>query len=260
MIRMLLFTLLLLPFLPPAALAADTDALTAQIVARHPHPTPTQWGERLPGIVTRLATSDKVIALTFDACGGPKGSGVDERLLAFLEQERIPATLFINGRWIAANRERFAQLASVPWFEIANHGQNHQPASVSGRSAYHIKGTASVAELVDEVAHNARTIERLTGQAPRFFRAGTAYYDEVAVAIIGELGETAAGYSVLGDAGATYSAQQVEQALRAARPGDIVLLHMNHPTSGTAAGVIAAVPQLREAGYRFVRLSDLPLR
>lgn len=258
MIRMLLLSLLLLPL--PAALAADTDARKAQIVARYPQPAPLQWGERLPGIVTRIATSDKVIALTFDACGGPKGSGVDEKLLAFLERERIPATLFVNGRWLAANRERFSQLAAIPWFEIANHGQNHQPASVTGRSAYRIQGTASVAELVDEIALNARTIERITGKPPRFFRAGTAYYDEVAVTIAGELGETVAGYSVLGDAGATYSARQVEQALLAARPGDIVLLHMNHPGSGTAGGVMAAVPQLRKLGYRFVRLSELPLR
>jgi hypothetical protein len=31
---------------------------------------------------------------------------------------------------------------------------------------------------------------------------------------------------------------------------------MNHPSSGTAQGITAAVPRLIVAGYRFVRLSD----
>ena len=35
---------------------------------------------------------------------------------------------------------------------------------------------------------------------------------------------------------------------------------MNHPESGTGAGIMAAVPQLQARGYRFVRMSELPLR
>jgi hypothetical protein len=31
---------------------------------------------------------------------------------------------------------------------------------------------------------------------------------------------------------------------------------MNHPASGTAQGIAAAVPRLIATGYRFVRLSD----
>jgi hypothetical protein len=31
---------------------------------------------------------------------------------------------------------------------------------------------------------------------------------------------------------------------------------MNHPASGTAEGITAAVPRLIHAGYRFARLSD----
>jgi hypothetical protein len=39
-----------------------------------------------------------------------------------------------------------------------------------------------------------------------------------------------------------------------------VLLHMNHPESGTGAGIIAAVPELLRHGFRFVRMSDYPLK
>jgi peptidoglycan/xylan/chitin deacetylase (PgdA/CDA1 family) len=67
-------------------------------------------------------------------------------------------------------------------------------------------------------------------------------------------------FAVNGDAGATFTPWQVESAVTAAPAGSIVLCHMNHPNSGTAQGVAAAVPRLRAAGYRFVRLSDELIR
>jgi peptidoglycan/xylan/chitin deacetylase (PgdA/CDA1 family) len=80
-----------------------------------------------------------VIALTFDACGGPGGSV----------------------------------------FELANHGTRHLPLSVTGRSAYGIGGTRDAGEVYDEVATNQVKLTRLLG-TPRYFRAGTAYSDDVA--------------------------------------------------------------------------------
>src|ERR1044072_7652678 len=112
---------------------------------------PVQWGETVPGVRTRLDTRDKVIALTLDACGSPKGKGVDAALMDFLERERIPATLFINARWIDASPELFRRRAANPLFEIANHGTRHKPASVNGRSVYGIDGTRSAGELVEEI-------------------------------------------------------------------------------------------------------------
>jgi peptidoglycan/xylan/chitin deacetylase (PgdA/CDA1 family) len=127
---------------------------------------------------------------------------------------------------------------------------------VNGRSVYGIAGTRDVGELVDEIELNARYIADLTGKRPRFYRSGTAYYDEIAVKIAGDLEQQVAGYSVLGDAGATWSATQVTKALLGVRPGDIVILHMNHPEAGTGRGVMAAVPELKKRGFRFVRLSE----
>jgi len=221
---------------------------------------PSQWGERVTGVLTRLDTSDKVIALTLDACGSAKGRGVDSRLIDFLIREQIPATLFINARWIDANLELFKTIAANPLFEIANHGTWHKPASVSGRSVYGISGTKNAAELVAEIEQNARKIEAITGKRPTLYRSGTAYYDDVAVEIANALKHQVAGYSLLGDAGATYSAAQVTAALLKATPGDIALLHMNHPEAGTGAGIIAAVPELKRRGFRFVRMSDYPLK
>jgi peptidoglycan/xylan/chitin deacetylase (PgdA/CDA1 family) len=220
----------------------------------------TQWGENVTGVRSRLDTREKVIALTLDACGSAKGKGVDAHLMDFLAQERIPATLFVNARWIDANPELFRKLAQNPLFEIANHGMWHKPASISGRSVYGITGARDVGELVDEIGLNARKIEEITGKRPVLYRSGTAYYDEVAVKVANALEHQVAGFSILGDSGATWSASQVKAALLKAVPGDIALLHMNHPESGTGAGIMAAVPELKQRGFRFVRMSDYPLR
>lgn len=239
---------------------ATLESLKLQATARFAGVVPTMWGERVPGVRTRLDTSEKVIALTLDACGSTKGKGVDSKLMEFLIREQIPATLFINGRWIDANLELFRQLAANPLFEIANHGTHHKPASTTGRSIYGIAGTKNVAEIVEEIELNARKIEAASGVRPKLYRSGTAYYDEVAVQISQGLAHEVAGYSLLGDAGATWSAAQVKAALLKAIPGDIALLHMNHPEAGTGAGIMAAVPELKRKGFRFVRMSDCPLK
>jgi len=168
--------------------------------------------------------------------------------------------LFINARWIDANPELFAKLAANPLFEIANHGYAHRPASVTGRSAYGITGTADVPALVDEIEANARKIARLTDVRPRYYRSGTAYYDEVAVEVSRRLGQEVIGFSILGDAGATYRREQVKAALLKAMPGDIIIAHMNHPEGETAAGLKVAIPELQRRGFRFVRLSEYELQ
>ncbi len=230
--------------------------LKAGIVQAYGDRVPREWGEALSGVKTGLGTDQPVMALTFDACGGALGSGYDAELIRFLMREQVPATLFLNGRWIDACWETISELRGTTLFEIENHGRMHKPCSVSGRSAYGIAGTAGVAELVDEVEMNARMIEALTGRKPRFYRPGTAYCDEIGVQVVQALGYEVAGYNVLGDAGATYTCDQVREALLAAPPGAIVLLHMNHPDSGTREGVMQAVPLLRQRGVRFVRLGE----
>jgi peptidoglycan/xylan/chitin deacetylase (PgdA/CDA1 family) len=219
---------------------------------------PVQWGENVTGVVTTFYAPKKEIALTFDACGGSKTSSqYDAKLINFLNENRIPATLFINSRWIQSNPEAFARLASNPLFEIANHGTAHRPLSVNGKSVYNIAGTASPEEVACEINGNGDLIEKLTGKRPRFFRSGTAYYDEQAVAIAHKNGVEIAGFSVLGDAGATFSAPKVAHQLESARNGDIVIFHMNHPESGTCKGIIEGIAKLQAQGFDFVRLSDV---
>jgi peptidoglycan/xylan/chitin deacetylase (PgdA/CDA1 family) len=228
----------------------------AQVVARYGQLKPHTWGFDAPGVVRVVPATGRVIALTFDACGGPGGSGYDQALIEFLRRHEVPATLFLNSRWIDANPAAFRNLAAEQLFEIANHGTRHRPLSVTGRSAYGIAGTRSAGEVYDEVAGNRDKLTRLTGSPPRFFRSGTAYCDDIAERIVADMGERVVTFSVNGDGGATLTPSQVRSTVAASSEGSVVICHMNHPEGGTARGIAAAVPQLLDHGYSFVRLSD----
>ncbi|MBU9721034.1 polysaccharide deacetylase family protein [Bacillus alkalicola] len=219
----------------------------------------SEWGEHVSGVKNRLNTDDKVIALTFDACGGTYGSGYDEELISYLRSEEIPATLFFNTRWIKENKETFMELSNDKLFTIENHGTEHLPLSINGGTAWGIAATNSVSEVIEEVMGNQNLITELTGKSPSYFRSGTAFYDDIAVQIVEDLGLTTVNFNILGDAGATFTSSQVTNALVNATPGSIALLHMNRPESGTAAGVQEAIPILIEKGYEFVHLTDYEL-
>ena len=240
----------------PSSSGPAARVTRGEIESRYAATAPQVWGLDVPGVITRLRGAGKALALTFDACGGPGGHGYDAALIGFLRQEQIPATLFVNARWIDANPGVFGDLAADPLFDIANHGTRHLPLSVRGRSAYGIRGTSDVGEVYDEVDGNARKLLGLVGHPVRFFRSGTAHYDDVATRIVHDLGEQVIGFEVNGDAGATFTSRQVAEALDTVRPGSIVIAHMNHPGHGTAAGMRAALPALKSAGYRFVHVTD----
>lgn len=236
------------------------NEISRELSARYSGQVPRSWGENLTGVAVRLESVPKasgpVAALTLDACDGSGESGYDAGLIAFLRERRIPATLFVTSLWARANPQTLKELSSDPLFEIAAHGARHKPCSVNGKEAYGIKGTASITELVGEVEGNARELQRATGRRPHWFRAGTAFYDDIAVKIIRELGLNIAGYSIAADEGASLPAAKVAAKTMRAGNGDIILAHMNHPGGGTREGLMEALTRLQGKGYVFIRLSD----
>ncbi|MFV0432526.1 MAG: polysaccharide deacetylase family protein [Leucobacter sp.] len=229
------------------------------VIAEHEGRLPTQWGTDISGVVRTgadagLASSGDVY-LTLDACGGPAGSGYDESLIAGLVDAGVPATLFLNRRWIEANSDTAAQLARLPQFSIQNHGTAHLPLSVTGEAAYGIPGTPGAREAAMEVWENHLALTELTGTAPRWFRPGTAHLDDVGLSIAEALGERIAGFAVNADGGATLPAESVAAELGAVGGGEIVIAHMNQPGSGTAAGILQMIAPLRDRGITFGRLA-----
>ena len=83
---------------------------------------------------------------------------------------------------------------------------------------------------------------------------GTAIYDHASIERIQAMGYIVAGFSVNADAGATLPRKAIVARLRAVRPGDIVIAHVNKPGGATAEAFAAALPELLARGHRFVTL------
>jgi len=218
-----------------------------------------QWGEFVKGVVENVNTRNKVIAFTFDACGGKNGNGYDKELTDFLHDERIPATVFVSGRWIDANFKAFLDLSKDTLFEIENHGLNHKPCSTDGKSAYGIKGTADIGEAFDEMEANSLKIEAITKYKPHYYRSATAFIDETCVNMAAKTGITVVSYGVLSGDGVAFAYDSVieDNVIKKIKPGAIVIMHLNHPEWYTCEAMRKIVPKLRQMGYIFVRLNDL---
>ena len=200
---------------------------------------------------------DNRIALTLDACSGR----FDEDLISFLVRNRIPATLFVTKKWLERNARGLAILkANLELFDIEDHGENHIPAVVgAGRKVYGIPGEPDLLHLRREVAEGARAIEQATGVPPHWYRGATGEYDQQAADEIRRMGYGIAGFSVNADAGATLSRAAVRDRLRHVRAGDVIIAHMNKPSSDTAEGMSAGLIELLRRGLVFVRLDQVQL-
>ncbi len=232
--------------------------LKKKIVSEFAHANPGRWGEFVNGVKEKVSTQKKYIAFTFDACGGKNGNGYDKELIDFLHSEKVPATLFVSGKWIDSNFNTFLNLSRDTLFEIENHGLNHKPCSIDGESAYGINGTSGAAEAFDEIEANALKIKAITKNYPRFYRSATAFIDEACVRMANELGITVVSFQVLsGDAVAFTSGSEIEEnVLKKINPGSIVIMHFNHPEWNTFEAMQMIVPKLRHLGYSFVRLNS----
>jgi peptidoglycan/xylan/chitin deacetylase (PgdA/CDA1 family) len=202
----------------------------------------------------------KVIAFTFDACGG-RHSGYNAKLIEYLRREKIPATLFVTGIWIDKNRETFEQLAKDPLFEIENHGLMHRLCSTEGRSKYGVYPTRDLGDVIDEMELGARKIALITGRRPLFFRSATAYTDELSLKVAQRIGMEVVSYDVLsGDAMRQSAKKMSRNILAGARHGAVVIMHFNHPEWPDLEALELAVPELRKRGFTFARLEDFTVK
>ncbi len=198
--------------------------------------------------ITHLPTSEKVVALTFDACEAGKPAHLDEAITGYLVGHKIPFTIFAGGKFTRDNKPEMQKLQALPFVEIENHSwshNNHMPALSDQR----IKSEVVLAE---------KEILKDTGRQTHFFRFPAGNDDSRTDKIVEGLGYQIVHWRwATGDPSKAASANRlVDWSMTKTRPGDILIFHINGRGWHTAEALPRIVDALQRKGYRFVLLKD----
>ena len=198
----------------------------------------------LPG----AAAAAGAVAITIDDGPDP---GITPRVLDLLDEHRAKVTFFCIGERV----ERYSDLAREivsRGHSIENHSQHH----------FHRFSVLGPAAMAAEIERAQNTIEAVTGQRPRFFRAPAGLRSPFLEPVLARLGLQLASWTRRGfdtvnpNAGVVY-----ERLTLGLRGGDILLLHDGHAAC-TASGtpvIIEVLPRLLQA-VSAARLTPITLR
>ncbi|GGY16552.1 polysaccharide deacetylase family protein [Streptomyces djakartensis] len=206
----------------------------------------------------------RTVALTFDAdmtAGQGARAAAGERfdhpqLISTLRALRVPATVFMTGRWAEEYPDQARSIGRDPRFEVANHSYSHYAYT---RDCYGLPTVPR--KLMRSDVERAYAAFRKAGvRAPMpYFRFPGGCYDRRALRALTPTGVTAVQWDVVGgDAFETDADVVVRQVLDGVRPGSVVVLHCTRSAApATERAVRAIVPALRGRGFRFVKVSEL---
>ena len=189
------------------------------------------------------------IALTID--DGPDPA-VTPQVLDLLDRYGVKATFFCIGRQV----ERYPELCR----EIARRGHAVENHSQRHRHTFSLLGQAG---YLREIEAAQRTLTRIAGSAPVFFRAPAGLRNPFLDPALARLGLRLASWSVRGFDTRSGDAQRVLRRLRRGlRPGAILLLHDGNAaqTRDGIPVIVSVLPALLEQaaarGLRFVTLRE----
>ncbi len=188
------------------------------------------------------------IALTFDACPTGTSDEYDYKVIDVLLREKVPATLFLSGRWIEKNPDMARFLAGQPQIEIANHSFYHPHMMEKDDARVH-----------REIKRTQNIIKKLTGKRPRYFRAPYGEVDERVAKLAAKAGLVTIQYDIAsGDPDPRLSAKRIARiVLRDARGGSIIVFHMNKNGVHTAEVLPEIIAGLRAKGYTLVTVGEM---
>jgi peptidoglycan-N-acetylglucosamine deacetylase len=199
---------------------------------------------------TTLPTSQRVVALTFDA--GANADAV-EPILATLATEDVPATFFLTGAWVERYPDQAARIGAR--YPVGNHSYDHPRFTA-----------LSDASIRDQLARTELLIRDAAGRDARpLFRFPYGDRDSRTIGTVNAAGYGSIRWTVdtlgwQGTSGGMSADAVVARVLDTAQPGQIVLMHVgSHPQDRSTLDA-DALPQiigrLRAQGYDFVTVTD----
>lgn len=194
-------------------------------------------------LVDRVATDEKVVALTFD--DGPTDRTPE--VLATLASAGVRATFYLNGRDLQRHPQHGRAIAAGG-HELGNHTYSHR------RMVF-----VSPSTVADEISRTDRELKATGYAGPITFRPPYGKKLWTLPHYLAERGRTTVMWDVEPDsAGPAGTETIVARTVDAVRPGSIVLLHVMADSRGSSrAAVPGIVTKLRERGYQFVTVSEL---
>ena len=209
-------------------------------------------------------TKGKTVALTFDADmtadQGPRAAAGEHfdnpELIATLRALKVPATVFMTGRWADEYPDEARSLGHDPQFEVANHSYSHYAFT---DDCYGLP-TVAADRMRSDVSRAYASLRKAGVPHPMpYFRFPGGCYDKRALRAVSGLNVTAVQWDVVsGDAFATDADAVTRQVLEGVKPGSVVVMHCTRSAAPTTERVVrAVVPELRKQGYRFVKVSEL---
>lgn len=201
-----------------------------------------------PQVVKNGSRRKKRIALTFDACSTQEQSKFDENVIRTLISMKVPATLFLGGKWMEEHPDETQELANYPQFELANHTYLHPHLT-----------RESDARVQEEFTRTQDMLYTLTGQRATLFRAPYGELDARVARLGAEAGMIAIQYDLAsGDPDPRITSKRLMNYVRdQSRNGSIVVMHMNGRGWKTAEALPRIVLGLRKKGYKLVTVSEL---
>jgi len=190
----------------------------------------------------------KQIALTFDACPTGRPDEYDEKVIDILISEKVPATLFLSGRWVEKNPEKAKFLADQPLFELANHTYVHPHLTEKTDD-----------RILREFSRSQAIIKKVTNSTPRYFRPPFGEVNEHVAELAKKAGLVTIQYDIAsGDPDPDLPSQRiVRMLLRDARGGSIIVFHMNRNGVHTAEFLQEAIEGLRKKGFVLVTVGEM---
>ncbi|MFI7409548.1 polysaccharide deacetylase family protein [Streptomyces sp. NPDC049627] len=209
-------------------------------------------------------TGGKAVALTFDAdmtaaqgARARRGERFDNPgLVAALRALKVPATVFMTGRWAEEYPQQARAIGRDPLFEVANHSYSHYAFT---DDCYGLP-TLPEKRMRGDVERAYAVFRKVGVRAPMpYFRFPGGCYDHRALKALTPVGVTAVQWDVVSaDAFATDAGAVAREVLDGVRAGSVVVMHCTRSAAPTTERAVRRiVPELREKGFRFVKVSEL---
>lgn len=198
-------------------------------------------------IISRVETTDKVIALTFD--DGPWNTKYTRVVIDNLDSLNVKATFFLNGRGIKSNRISAQKLVSAG-HQIGNHAYSHNRLVFKGLD-----------EIKNEIDSTNKLIRSIGYEGEIYFRPPHGKKLVVLPYYLQQQGIVSVTWDVEPESYANVKLSGsaiAKHVLDNSKSGSIILLHVLGRNNQAARNALPDIVNgLRSKGFQFVTVSEL---